>query len=99
MPFALLIIGVFLLVSAVRGTHTQLFQLLQTDFTGQNNFVYWFVAIFIIGSLGYIEKLRPISIGLLTLIVLVLFISKGNPSTTGGGFFSQFTSAIGTGTA
>jgi len=99
MPFVLLVIGVFLLVSAIRGTHAQLFSLVQSDFTGPNNFVYWFIAIFLIGALGYIERLKPISIGLLTLVVLVLFLSKGNPGTSGGGFFQQFTSAIKTGTS
>jgi hypothetical protein len=91
MPFALLIIGVFLLVSAIRGTHQTLFGLVQADFTGQNNFVYWFLAILIIGAIGYIPKLKSVSVVFMVLVIMVLFLSKG-------GFFQQFTTAIGTGT-
>lgn len=92
MPFALLIIGVFLLVAAVRGTQSQLFALVQADFTGQNNFIYWFTAILIIGAIGYIPKLKSVSVVFLVLVVVVLFLSKG-------GFFQEFTTGIGTGTS
>lgn len=105
MPFALLIIGIVLLIAAVRNTYGAtnavtggpgLGALLQNDFTGSNNFVYWVVAILIIGALGYIPKLKPLSVALLTLVIIVLLISKGNPSNTGGGFFQQLTTALGT---
>lgn len=95
MPFALLIIGGVLLVSAARGTVTQgpngspgLFTLLESDFTGQNNFVFWFVTILAIGAVGYIQKLRPLSVAFLTLTIIVLFLRKGT------GFFAQALSAI-----
>jgi hypothetical protein len=102
MPFALLIIGAVLLISAARGTTNTgpngapgLFALLESDFTGSDNFIFWLVAILIIGAVGYIPKLRPISVAFLTLVIIVLFLTKGNPSGVGGGFFAQFTSAIG----
>lgn len=94
MPFALLIIGIVLLVAGVRGTQSTLFGLLQGDFTGQNNFFYWFAAIVIIGMIGYIPKLKPISTAFLVLVVMVLFLSKGNPQGSGGGLFTQLTSAL-----
>lgn len=94
MPFALLIIGVVLLTAGVRNTQNTLFSLLKGDFTGQSNFVFWFVSIMIIGSIGYIPKLKPISTGFLVLVLMVLFLTKGNPSGVGGGFFAQFTSAL-----
>jgi hypothetical protein len=93
MPFALLIVGVFLVVAGVRNTagpvsqQGTLFNLIHGDFTGQDNFIYWFLAIVIVGMLGYVPKLKPISTGLLVLIIVVLFLRKG-------GFFQQFTSAI-----
>lgn len=93
MPFALLIVGVFLVVAGVRNTagpaaqSGTLFNLIHGDFTGQDNFIYWFLAIVIVGMLGYVPKLKPISTGLLVLIIVVLFLRKG-------GFFQQFTSAI-----
>lgn len=94
MAFALLIIGIFLLVSAVKGTQGDLFNLIQVDFQGQGNFVYWFVAILAIGALGYIPKLKPISVGLLTLVIAVLVLKKGDPTGIGGGLFSQLSAGL-----
>ncbi len=99
MPFALAIIGIFLLVAAVRGTAdgpNGLFALVAGDFTGPSSFVYWMVAILIIGALGYIPKVKPISTAMLGLVVLVLFLSKGDPSKAGGGFFEKFTAGLAT---
>lgn len=91
MPFVLLVMGSVLLIAGVRNTQTQLYGLLRNDFTGPNNFIYWFIAILLIGALGYVPKLKPISDGFLILVILVLFLKKGNPATnTGGGFFEQF---------
>lgn len=101
MPFALLIIGVWLLIAGVRdtaGPATQpgtLFYLLHGDFTGPNNFIYWFLAIVLIGALGYIPRLKPLSTAFLALVLVVLFLKKGNASGVGGGFFGQFLSGIG----
>lgn len=96
MPFALLIIGIVLLVASVRNTQNDLFTLVRGDFTGSGNFIFWMISILIIGSVGYIPKLRPISVGFLILVVLVLFLTKGNPQGAGGGFFAQFTNALNT---
>jgi Mn2+/Fe2+ NRAMP family transporter len=94
MPFVLILAGLVLIVAAIRGTHVQLGTLLVNDFTGPNNFVYWVVAIVLIGSLGYIDKLKPISVTFLVLVVLVLFLAKGNPQNLGGGFFEKFTRGL-----
>lgn len=96
MPFALLIIGVVLLIAGVRNTQDTLFTLVRGDFSGSGNFIFWLAAILIIGAVGYIPKLKPISTAFLALVVVVLFLKKGNASGIGGGFFSQFTSALGT---
>ena len=87
MAFVLLIIGITLLVAAVQNTQGTLFTLLAGDF---KQFIFWFVAIFLIGALGYIPKLKPLSTAFMALVILVLFLSKGK------GFFPQFTSALGT---
>jgi len=94
MPFALLIIGIVLLTSAVRDSQNDLFGLVKGDFTGQGNFVFWVVSLLIIGAIGYIPKLKPISDGFLILVLIVLFLTKGNPSGVGGGFFTKFISGI-----
>lgn len=95
MAFVLLIAGAVLLASAIQNTQsTILFPTLKSEFTGPNNFIFWFIAILLIGSIGYIPKAKGISTAFLTLVVIVLLLSKGNPSGTGGGFFAQFTSQI-----
>lgn len=87
MPFAFLFVGSLLLVSGVRNTQQDLFTLLKSDLTGQGNFVYWIVSILIIGAIGYVDKLRPISHALLVLVLVVLFLSNQ-------GFFSKFTGQL-----
>jgi hypothetical protein len=90
MPFALLLIGIVLLVAGIRNTQCILFAEVEGDFTGPNNFFYWFLAIMIIGALGYVPKLKPISTALLVLVVVVLFLHKGQ----NGGFFQQLTAGF-----
>lgn len=94
MPFVFLTIGVVLLASSVRNTQDQLFGLVKGDFTGPQNFIFWFLAIMIIGSIGYIPKAKPIATAFVTLVVIVLVLSRGNPSSAGGGFFQQFVSQV-----
>ena len=96
MPFALLIIGLALLASAIQGTQQQFLDLLVIDFSGPSNFTYWVLALLLIGAVGYIPKARPVSDAFLVLVVLVLVLSKGNPSQSGGGFFAQLTQALST---
>lgn len=94
MPFALLIIGIALLVAGVKNTQGQIFALVAGDFTGPNNFIFWAVAILVIGAVGYVPKLKGLSVAFLTLVVVVLFLTKGKTDAAGGGFFNQITQAL-----
>lgn len=94
MPFFLLIVGLVLLSSAIQGTQDNLVNLMLGDFSGPNNFFYWVVALIIIGAIGYVPKLKPVSDLFLALLILVLVLKRGNPSGIGGGFFNQFTAAL-----
>lgn len=94
MAFALIIVGFVLLASAVKNSQGDLYKLFSGDFTGPSNFIYWMISILIIGAIGYIPKLKPLSTAFLGLVVLVLFLTKGNPSGIGGGFFAQFTKQV-----
>lgn len=87
MPFALALVGILLLVSALRGTSGALFATLKSDFTGSGNYLYWVVAIMIVGSIGYVKKLAPISDAFLALLLIVLMIANK-------GFFAQFTAGL-----
>ena len=96
MAFALWSIGAVLLIAAVRDKvdgSQGLFTLVKGDFSG--GYFYWVLAILVIGSIGYIPRLKTISNALLGLIVLVLVLTKGNPTAAGGGFFQKFTQGIG----
>jgi hypothetical protein len=94
MPIVLIIVGIVLLSSALRGTSTQLFTLVRGDFVGPNNFLYWILALVVIGAIGYVPKLKVFSDLFLAVIVLVLVLKRGDPTQGGGGFFQNFMSAI-----
>jgi hypothetical protein len=94
MPFALMIVGLVLLVSAIRGTQQDLFKLVKGDFTGPNNFIFWMAAILAIGAMGYIPRVKPISTAFLVLVVLVLVLARGNPQGVGGGLFTKLTTGL-----
>ncbi len=90
MPFAFLIVGTVFVIAGVRGTSQDLLTLLKGDITGTHNFVYWFVSILILGSLGYVQDLRPLSRSFLVLVLVVLVLANGK----NGGLFTKFNSAL-----
>lgn len=95
MPFALLFIGILLIVVAVRNMQQPFVALVGKDFSGQGNFMYWVLALVAIGSIGYIPKAKPASDLFLVLILLVLLLTRGSPSFPGGGVFKQLQTALG----
>src|SRR5574337_1368808 len=94
MPFALIIIGSVMVIAAVKNTQGNLSQLVKGEFIGPNNFIFWLAAIFLIGAIGYIPKAKPIATALLALVIIVLFLKKGNTAGVGGGFFAQLTNGL-----
>lgn len=90
MAFVLIVIGLMVFISAIRGTTKTLGSLLVSDFIstgGQASFLYWIVAIMVVGGLGYIKAIRPLANAFLALLILVLFLANK-------GFFDQFNSAL-----
>lgn len=87
MPFALVFIGLVMVITGAKGTHKDLGNQLVADFTGPNNFLYWLAAIGAVGSLGYIPAMRPFSRVFMALIIIVMVIRNG-------GFFTEITKAI-----
>lgn len=83
MALALIVIGIVFLTAAIRGTQRDLFDVLKDDFTGRNNFLYWGLALFVIGAVGYYRPLRPLSHSFMVLVIIVLFLSNR-------GFFNRF---------
>ena len=87
MPLVLIFLGVLLIVAAYRGTQDDLFELLKGDFVGSQNSFYWIVSIFVVGAVGYIPRMKPISDAFLVLILLMLFIRNDS-------FFSRFNEQV-----
>lgn len=90
MGFAILFVGLLMVITGARGTYAQFGTQIASEFRGPNNFAYWFIAIGSIGALGYIQSLQTISRYLMALILLSLFLSHR-------GFFAQFNAALKTG--
>ena len=88
MPYALILIGIVLLTSAIKGDLATLGALLKRDlFSPTDNFLYWVVAIFILGAIGYVKSLRAFSDAFLLLVIVVFVVANK-------GFFGQFTTAL-----
>ena len=94
MPFAFIIVGTVLVVSGVKGTSQDLLTLVKGDLQGKNGYLYWLVAILVIGSIGYVPAFKSISRAFLILVLVVLVLKEGNKNNPGGGFFQQFSSAL-----
>lgn len=95
MPFVLLFIGIILLTVAIRNQQTPFVHLVGGDFVGAGNFMYWVVALIVLGAIGYIPKAKPISNTLIVLILLVLILKTGNPATgVSQGIFQQLVNAL-----
>ena len=88
MPFVFLILGIVLLIVAVKGTQGDMFALLKSEFTGSNNFLVWVMAIAVLGALGYVKPIKPIANGMLFLVLLVIVVKNG------GTFFSSFNQQV-----
>jgi hypothetical protein len=87
MPYVLVLFGTILFVAGIRNTQAQLWSLVVGDVSGQDSFLVWIAALAVVGGIGYIPKLKPLSIALMTLLLLVLII-KNN------GVFAQLSSFV-----
>lgn len=68
-----LFIGVVLIVAAIRNSHGALFSALSTDVP---EFVTWAAAIVAIGIIGFVPGLKPVSRGLLALVIVVIILQN-----------------------
>jgi len=88
MPFALVFIGLLMVVSGLRDTHAELGSELVTDIGGKGGFGTRLLAIGAVGSIGYIgPEWRRLSVYFMVLVVLALLFSADK------GFFEQLTKA------
>lgn len=89
MPFFFILIGAALIVIGYRGTQKDFFALLKDDFSGPGNFFVFAMAIFLVGLVGYVPKLKGISNAFMGLIIVVMLLSNK-------GFFAKFSEQINT---
>lgn len=87
MPFALVTIGLIMVVTGARDTHTQLASSIREDFIGPQSFLWWIAAIGAVGSLGYVKSLRPFSHAFMALILISMVLSNE-------GLFTKLTDAL-----
>jgi hypothetical protein len=87
MPFVFGLVGILLVVSGVRGTTSTLASLVKADFTGTPNYLEWMAAIFVIGSIGYIQELRGLSRVFMVAVIISMFFANQ-------GVFSMFEAGI-----
>lgn len=80
MPILFGLFGLILIVAGVRGRvssgNPSLVSLVKADFTGSDPFYKWILAILLIGAIGYVPNLRPISRGFMALVIVVFLLSN-----------------------
>lgn len=94
MPFVLAFIGIMVLAIGARGRSSDASALLASEFTGPNSFVQWFLAIMIVGLIGFYKPVKPVADGFIGLVILSMVLVKANPKQPGGGFFAQLEAAF-----
>ncbi len=90
MPFVFLIIGVMLLVIGLRGQSQAATTLLKDEFTGSGSFIQWFIAIMVLGLVGYYKPIRPLTDGLIGLVILTMILNE----QTKNNIFKAFETAL-----
>lgn len=81
MPLLLIFIGLLLVITGFQDSYKALGSQVQKDFTGQDNFFYWLLALAALGALGYFNKLKTFSDVIMGLIILVMIVSKNQGVT------------------
>jgi hypothetical protein len=90
MPFVFLIVGLMILVIGVRGQSNTAIKLLQSEFTGANSFIQWFLAIMILGLVGYYKPIKPLSDGLIGLVILAMILNEQSQNNIFGALEQAF---------
>lgn len=90
MPFALVTIGLIMVITGVRNTYADFGAQVRSDFTGAGNFTYWIASIGAVGALGYVDALRGFANLFMALIIIAMVLKNG-------GVFDKFKAALASG--
>jgi hypothetical protein len=88
MPFALVVIGLLMIVTGINNTYSQFGAQLQKD----AGFLPWALAIFVVGLIGNISDLRTFSHYFMALILISVILANSKQGSAG--FFSNLSAAI-----
>ncbi len=91
MAYALIAIGIIMMVTGVQNTYSAMASQLQTDGVA---FSKWMIAFGMIGAAGYVEDLKNLSRMFMALMIIALVLSN---SKSGVGFFGNLNNAINAG--
>lgn len=78
MPFFFVFVGVLLIITGVKDTYVALGNQLAKDFTGERNFFVWVLAFGLIGAIGYVDRLKPVSTMFMVLVLLAMVLTNSN---------------------
>jgi hypothetical protein len=78
MIIGIILIGLILISSSLKGTEHELGNQLQVDLLGSNGFIGWIVAITLIGVLGYLPAFNKASKYLMLLLFVVIVVQNRN---------------------
>lgn len=99
MPFVLILVGLLIVIAGFQNTYKELGTQLASDFTGQNNFTWYLVSIFVVGAIGYAggknSSLQNFSRAFMALIIVAMVLAN---SKAGNNFFDALTKQIQAGT-
>lgn len=87
MGFALVFVGIMMIVTGANNNYAALGNQLRADFSGEKSFLLWIAAIGGVGALGYIPQFRKFSHYFMALILLSIILANK-------GFFSAFVTAL-----
>lgn len=90
MPFALVIIGLLMIITGINNTYSPFASQLSQDFSGSKSFLVWVLALGAVGALGYIKDLRTFSHYFMALILISMILANK-------GVFEQFQAALASG--
>lgn len=86
MALLLILLALVLIVAAIRDTQGDLFTALGQDVPA---FLVWTLAILLVGALGYVPALRPLSRGLMALVIVALFVNNYQAITANVGALAK----------
>lgn len=83
MPLFLILVGILLIDVAIRNTYMAFFTTTKNIIVGgkepnQIAFWQWGLAIFIIASIGYWQKARPVVVSFIILIFIIMLLSSNS---------------------